>query len=99
MNKPTDEFEHATMVPAQDQGAAYTPSEAVMVDRIEHAIHIVADVMVKHDIDLMPTIRRLEAERDKLRQKTVGMDYAKEILRKRAQHGMQHRQAHANLSY
>jgi hypothetical protein len=88
-----NQVDRAPLVPAQEQGAANTPPEAVTVDRIEHAIHIVADVMVKHDIDLMPTIRRLEAERDRLRQKTVGMDYAKEILRKRAQQGMQHRQA------
>jgi hypothetical protein len=63
----------------------------VTTERLDRAIDTVADVMVKHDIDLMPTIRRLEAERDKLRQKTAAMDYAKEILRKRAQHGKQHR--------
>jgi hypothetical protein len=53
----------------------------VTIERLERAIHIVADMMVKHDMDLMPNIRQLEAERDKLRQKTAHMDYAKEILK------------------
>jgi hypothetical protein len=53
----------------------------VTVERLERAIHIVADMMVNHDMDLMPTIKRLEAERDKLRQKSAHMDYAREILK------------------
>jgi hypothetical protein len=71
----------------------------VTIERLDRAIDTVADVMVKHDIDLMPTIRRLEAERDKLRQKTAAMDYAKEILRKRAQHGKQHLQSTIDISH
>ncbi len=54
--------------------------EEVTAERIERDIQTVARMMVKHDMDLMPTIRQLEAERDKLRQKTVHMDYAREIL-------------------
>jgi hypothetical protein len=50
-------------------------------------MHTVAEVMVKHDMDLMPTIRQLEAERDKLRQKTAAMDYAREILRQGSNKG------------
>jgi hypothetical protein len=56
--------------------------KGVTVERIERAIHIVADMMVKHDRPgLMATIRRLEAERDRLRNETDPMEYAKQILR------------------
>ena len=47
----------------------------ITIERIERAIHIVADMMA-----LRPTIRFLEAERDKLLQETTDMDYAKQIL-------------------
>jgi hypothetical protein len=58
-------------------------SDEVTVDRLERAIHTVADMMVKHDMrQLILTIRFLEAERDKLQQETAAMDYAREILRK-----------------
>ena len=63
----------------------------ITVERIDRAIGTVAAMMVKHDMPhLMTTIQRLEAERDKLRQATSAMDYAKEILRQRAQHWKQH---------
>jgi hypothetical protein len=52
----------------------------VTVERIERAIHIVAEMMVKHDMPLGPTIRYLEAERVKLQRETTDMDYAKQIL-------------------
>ena len=54
----------------------------VTIDRIERAIHTVATMMVKHDMDLSPTIERLEAERDKLQRATSVMDYAREIVAK-----------------
>ena len=54
----------------------------VTIERIERAIGTVAKVMVKHDMPLGPTIRFLEAERERLRQRTADMDYAMEILRK-----------------
>jgi hypothetical protein len=59
----------------------------VTIERLERAIYIVADMIVKHDMDLMPTIRQLEAERDKLRQKTTAMDYAREILARGSNQG------------
>ena len=59
-----------------------TASPAVTIERLERAIRTVARVMVKHDMSLGPTIRFLEAERDKLQQQTADMDYAMEILRK-----------------
>jgi hypothetical protein len=57
----------------------------VTIDRLNHAIDTVARMMVRHDMpQLIVTIRRLEAERDKLRQETSAMDYARKILRKAA---------------
>jgi len=52
----------------------------VTVERIERAIHTVALMMVKHDMDLTDTIGFLEAERDRLQQKTAAMDYARKII-------------------
>jgi hypothetical protein len=52
----------------------------ITVERIERAIHIVADMMVRHGLSLGPTIRFLEAERDKLQRETTDMDYARQIL-------------------
>jgi hypothetical protein len=58
-------------------------SDEVTVERLERAIHIVAEMMVKHDMpQLILTILFLEAERDRLQQETAAMDYAREILRK-----------------
>ncbi len=75
--------EAAPLVPAQ--GVANTQSAAVTVDRIERDIHIVADVMVKHKRrGLIDTIRILEAERDRLRNETDPLEYAKQILSKNA---------------
>jgi hypothetical protein len=56
---------------------------AVTAERIERAIDTVARMMVKHDMPhLIITIRRLETERDQLRQATSAMDYAREIVRR-----------------
>jgi hypothetical protein len=58
---------------------------AVTVERIERAIRTVADMMVKHGRPrLMDTIKRLEAERDRLRNETDPIEYAKQILRRAA---------------
>jgi hypothetical protein len=57
----------------------------VTVERIERAIVTVAAVMVKHSRPrLMDTIKRLEAERDRLRNETDPIGYAKQILRRAA---------------
>jgi hypothetical protein len=53
---------------------------AITIERIERAIRTVARAMVRHDMNLAPTIRRLEAERDRLQQDGSDMDYAREIL-------------------
>jgi hypothetical protein len=53
----------------------------VTTERIDRAIYTVARMMDKHDMpQLIETIRRLEAEREKLSQETAAMDYAREIL-------------------
>jgi hypothetical protein len=52
----------------------------VTVARIDRAIDTVADAMVRHDLPLGPTIRFLEAERDKLLRQTSDMDYARQIV-------------------
>jgi len=71
-----------------------------LVSRIQRARETVARAMVKHDMPhLIVTIRFLEAEQDKLRQQTAAMDYAKEILAKRAQHRKQHQPRSCRLSF
>jgi hypothetical protein len=58
---------------------------AVTVEHIDRAIKTVARMMAKHDMpDLIVTIHQLEAERDKLQQRTDAMAYAREILRRAA---------------
>jgi hypothetical protein len=53
---------------------------AITIEHLERAIYLVAQAMVDHDFPLRPTIRQLEAERNKLLSKTSDMDYAKAIL-------------------
>ena len=52
----------------------------VTVERLDRAIHTVAEMMVKHGLPLGPTIRFLKAERDKLLRETDDMAYARSIL-------------------
>jgi hypothetical protein len=53
----------------------------VTVERIERAIRIVADMMLKHERrGLIDTIRRLEDERDRLRNETDPLEYARQII-------------------
>jgi hypothetical protein len=65
---------------ADDLPRAGGMSMSVTAARIDRAIHIVADMMVRHGLPLGPTIRFLEAARDKVLQGTTDMDYAKQIL-------------------
>ncbi|HEY1748562.1 MAG TPA: hypothetical protein VGG11_17580 [Xanthobacteraceae bacterium] len=54
----------------------------VTVERLDHAISIVAKSMVRHDMGhLIATVKLLEAERDRLRNETDALQYAREILR------------------
>ena len=62
---------------------ARAAQSAVTLERLERAIRIVADMMVKHNRPgLIEHIKRLEAERDRLRKEADPMAYAKQILSK-----------------
>jgi hypothetical protein len=54
----------------------------VTIERLERAIKVTARCMVDHDLpqQLMPTLRRLEAERDRLMRDGDAIEYAKRLL-------------------
>ena len=54
---------------------------AVTVERLERAIAITAEAMTRHNLpQLLPTLKRLEAERDKLIADGDPIAYAKRLL-------------------
>jgi hypothetical protein len=56
---------------------------AITIERIERAIHAVAEAMVEHNLPgLLIYMRRLEAERDRLLSEVDAIEYANAILRK-----------------
>ena len=58
---------------------------AVTVERIERAIAITAEAMARHNLpQLLPTLKRLEAERDKLIANGDPIAYAKRVLRRQS---------------
>jgi hypothetical protein len=53
----------------------------VTIERIERAITITAEAMARHNLpQLLPTLKRLEAERDKLIVDGDPIAYAKRLL-------------------
>jgi hypothetical protein len=55
------------------------PSESV--ERLESAVKVTARCMVEHDLpQLLPTLKRLEAERDRLVQEGDAIEYARRLL-------------------
>jgi hypothetical protein len=54
----------------------------VTIERLESAIKTTARCMVTHDLgpQLMPTLKRLEAERDRLMRDGDAIEYAKRVL-------------------
>jgi ribosomal 50S subunit-associated protein YjgA (DUF615 family) len=51
------------------------------VDRLERAITTPARAMVQHNLPgVMPTLKRLEAERDRLLREGDAIEYAKRLL-------------------
>jgi hypothetical protein len=51
------------------------------IERLDRAIRITAAAMVRHDLpQLLPTLRRLEAERDRMVEEGDPMEYAKRLL-------------------
>ena len=58
---------------------------SVTVERLTRAIAITADCMARHNLpQLLPTLKRLEAERDRLLQEGDPIEYAKRVLGKAA---------------
>jgi hypothetical protein len=54
----------------------------VTVELLEHAITMTAHCMAEHNLpQLLPTLKRLEAERDRLLQEGDPIEYAKRVLR------------------
>jgi hypothetical protein len=57
----------------------------VTVERLDRAINITADVMVRHNLpQILPTLKRLEAERDRLLTDGDPIEHAKRVLARRA---------------
>jgi hypothetical protein len=53
----------------------------ITIVRLERAIAITADAMARHNLpQLLPTLKRLEAERDKLTTAGDPIDYAKRLM-------------------
>jgi hypothetical protein len=69
---------------SRDNAASSVPSQsntAVAIKRIERAITITADCMARHNLpQLLPTLKRLEAERDKLITDGDPIAYARRVL-------------------
>jgi hypothetical protein len=59
-------------------------STAITIERLDRAIAITADAMVLHELrELGPTLKRLEAERDKLVSEGDPLEYAKRLRAQR----------------
>jgi hypothetical protein len=55
--------------------------EEITVERLERAIGITARAMVRHNLPLLlPILKRLEAERDRLLAEGGALEYAKRLL-------------------
>jgi hypothetical protein len=53
----------------------------ITIERLERAITITATAMARHNLpQLLPTLKRLEAERDKLIVDGDPIDYAKRLM-------------------
>jgi len=53
----------------------------ITIERLQNAIAITADVMARHNLpQLLPTLKRLEAERDSLVMNGDPIEYAKRVL-------------------
>jgi hypothetical protein len=57
----------------------------VTLERLERAITITAEAMSRHNLpQLLPTLKRLEAERDNILMNGDPIEYAKRVLAKSA---------------
>jgi hypothetical protein len=56
----------------------------VTIERIDKAIATTAEAMTRHDLpQLLSTLKRLEAERDRLIREGDPLDYARRVLERR----------------
>jgi hypothetical protein len=54
---------------------------AVTVERLDRAIKITAEAIVRHNLpQVVPTLKQLEAERDRLLREGDPIEYAKRLL-------------------
>lgn len=69
----------ANQIPTQ--GARPNKDEPITIERLDNAIAITAYCMQRHNLrQLFPTLKRLEAEREKLRADGDPIEYAKRVL-------------------
>jgi hypothetical protein len=58
-----------------------TIAAPVTIERLNHAIQVTSRVMAHHNLpQLLPTLKRLETERDKLLSEGDPIAYAKKVL-------------------
>lgn len=56
-------------------------TDDVTIERLDRAIRITAAAMVQHDLpQVLPALRRLETERDRLVKEGDPLDYARKVL-------------------
>jgi hypothetical protein len=62
-----------------------TTHAPITIDRLDAAIAVTAYVMQRHNLPhLLPTLKRLEAEREKLQSEGDPIEYAKRVLERSA---------------
>jgi hypothetical protein len=62
--------------------------EPITIDRLDNAIAITAYCMQRHNLrQLFPTLKRLEAEREKLRADGDPIEYAERVLERQHRRG------------
>jgi hypothetical protein len=55
--------------------------EEVTIERLDRAIQLTARCMVKHQLpQILPTLKRLQGERDRLLQEGDALEYARRVL-------------------
>jgi hypothetical protein len=56
-------------------------TDEVTIERLEQAIQLTARCMVNHQLpQILPTLKRLEAERDRLLREGNALEYARRVL-------------------
>jgi hypothetical protein len=85
-HRPAEFTQAITRAAVRELKTSATPrrpseSNAAMVERLESAIRVTARCMVEHNLpQLLPTLKRLEAEHDRLLREVDAIEYAKRLL-------------------